>query len=166
MPQQLNEGIHSLSTRITSLMNNSKFQHKEMKETLEIMLLQHVVRYHKACDWIWLQDQQQLSYQSLLSHCQLLKTQCKQHQKAKENRQANLTTLTAATASSLSIHQDGLTTHPKCPKCGYLHPHNQCPTVAESVITVVACSITLPCVEDQGDPIIQPEMTEPNLTPK
>ena len=72
--QQPYERIHALSTRITSLVNNCKFDNMEMKETLKIMLLQHVVRYHKAHEWIQLQDQQQFTYQSLLSHCQLLET--------------------------------------------------------------------------------------------
>ena len=41
--QLLDEGIHALSTRMTSLVNNCKFPNKETKETMKIMLLQHVV---------------------------------------------------------------------------------------------------------------------------
>ena len=114
---QPDKGIHSLSTRISVLINNCKFEHKEMRETLNIMLLQHTVRYHEAHNWIWLQDQQQLTYQSLLSHCQLLETWCKHYQEAKEKGLANLISLIAATASSSSIQQNTLTTHPKCLKC-------------------------------------------------
>ena len=89
------------------------------------MLLQHMVRYHEAHNWIWLQDQEQLTYQTLLSHCQLLETWCEQFQKAKDKVQTDLCSLTAAT-TSLSIHQDSLTTHPKCHKYGYPYPKNQC----------------------------------------
>ena len=101
-------------------MNDCTFEHKEMKEMLKIMLLQHMVGYHEAHNWIWLQDQQQLTYHSLLSYCHLLETWCKHYQKAKEKGWTDLTSLTAATASSSGCL-------PKCPKCGYPHPNNQCP---------------------------------------
>ena len=84
------------------------------------MVLQHVVRYCEAHGWIWLQDQSQLTYKALLAYCQLLKSQCK------EKDQADLTSLLALTSSASSIHQDALTTLPKCPKYGYSHPH-KCP---------------------------------------
>ena len=51
---------------------------------LKIMVLQHNVRYHEARDWIRHQDQSQLTYQALLSHCKMLKSWCEQFQKAKE----------------------------------------------------------------------------------
>ena len=35
--------------------------------------------------------------------------------------------------------------------------------LVKSTTTAVACTTTRPCVEDQGDPIIQPEIPEPNL---
>ena len=35
-----NKGIHTLNTKIPTLINNCKFQHKQTKETIKIMLLQ------------------------------------------------------------------------------------------------------------------------------
>ena len=131
-----------------------KFDHKNVNEILKIMLPQHAVRYHKANDCIWLQDQQQPTYQSLFPHCQLLKTWCEQFHKAKEKGQANLTSLTAATASSSSIHQDTLTAHPKCPKCDYPTPRTNAQPTVKSATIAVACITTQPCVEDPGDLII------------
>ena len=61
--------IHSHSNQITPLINNTKFNHTEAKEALTIMLLQHTICYHKSRDWIHQQDQQQLTYQTNLSHC-------------------------------------------------------------------------------------------------
>ena len=46
------------------------------------MLLQHAVKFHEARDWIWLQDQSQLTYKSLLQHCKTLEQHCEQYQKA------------------------------------------------------------------------------------
>ena len=40
------KGIHTLSNCITTLINNVKFTHQEIKETLKIMLLQQEVCYH------------------------------------------------------------------------------------------------------------------------
>ena len=67
--QEPNEGMHSLSNRITNLINNCKFTYSNTKETLKIMLLVHAIKYHEARDWIRLQDQSTLTYQSLLNHC-------------------------------------------------------------------------------------------------
>ena len=39
------------------------------------MALQHAVKYHEARDWICLQDQDTLTYQSLLTHCKQLEAQ-------------------------------------------------------------------------------------------
>ena len=79
--QQPNEQIHTLNTRITTLINNCKFQDHHTTETIKIMLLQHAVKFHKARDWIWLQDQSQLTYKSLLQHCKTLEQCCEQYQK-------------------------------------------------------------------------------------
>ena len=43
-------------------------------EMLEIMVLQHAVRYHEARNLIRHQDQSQLTYQTLLSHCKMLES--------------------------------------------------------------------------------------------
>ena len=61
------------------------------------MVLQHAVQYHEVRDWIWLQDQSQLTYQSLLAQCKLLESQCEQYQKAQERGQTGLTTITTVT---------------------------------------------------------------------
>ena len=76
--QQPGEQVHALNNRITTLINNCNFQDQETTETIKIMLLQHAIRYHKAHDWIRLQDPAALTYKSLLQHCKQLKQCCKQ----------------------------------------------------------------------------------------
>ena len=63
--QEPNEGIHSISNRITNLINNCKFTDSNTKETLKLMLLAHAIKYHEARNWIRLQNQSTLTYQSL-----------------------------------------------------------------------------------------------------
>ena len=70
--QQPDEGIHTLNTRITNLVNNCKFSVTATKETIKIMLLVHSVTFHKARGSVRLQDQSALTYQSILRHCKLL----------------------------------------------------------------------------------------------
>ena len=70
--QQPNEQIHALHTRITTLVNNCRFQDQKAIDTIKLMLLQHAARFHEARDWIHLQDQNQLTYVSLLQHCKTL----------------------------------------------------------------------------------------------
>ena len=41
--------VHALNTRITTLVNNCSFQDPQTTETIKIMLLQHAIRYHEAC---------------------------------------------------------------------------------------------------------------------
>ena len=72
--QQPNEQIHALNTRITTLVNNCRFQDQKTTDTIKLMLLQHAVRFQEARDWIHLQDQNQLTYASLLQHCKTLGT--------------------------------------------------------------------------------------------
>ena len=78
------EGIHARSTCICTLVTQCKFAQPQTQEMLKIMVLLHAVQYHEARDWIWLQDQFQLTYPSLLAPCKLLKSWCEQYQKAKE----------------------------------------------------------------------------------
>ena len=104
--QEPNKGTHSLSNRITNLINNCKFTDSNTKETLKIMLLVHVIKYHEAIDWIMLQDQSTLTYQSLLNHCKPLEQRCEQYQKAQPKGRAELTTITAALSITSSVHQD------------------------------------------------------------
>ena len=126
--QQPNEQIHALNTRITTLVNNCRFQDQNTTNTIKLMLLQHVVRFHEARDWIHLQDQSQLTYASLLQHCKTLEQRCEQYQKAQIKGRAELTTLSAATATASSVHQDNVTIHnTQCTTCGYKHPRDNCP---------------------------------------
>ena len=48
--QQPEEQVHTLNTRITTLVNNCSFQDQQTTETIKIMLLQHAIRYHEACN--------------------------------------------------------------------------------------------------------------------
>ena len=129
--QQPEEQIHALNTRITTLVNNCAFQDQQTKDTIKLMLLQHAVKYHKACDWIRLQDQTQLTYTSLLQHCKLLEQCCEQFQKAQARGRAELTTLSAATATTSSIHQDAISINHQCGKCGHKHPRGNCPAAGK-----------------------------------
>ena len=68
--QQLpDEGIHASSTCIITFMSKCKFPLQEVKELMKLMVLQHAVKYHEACDWICLLGQSALTYQSLLNYC-------------------------------------------------------------------------------------------------
>ena len=96
------------SNCIITLVNNSRFTHEQTKETLKFMFLQHAIKYHKVRDWIRQQNQQELIYASLLTHCKLLKSYCEQYQGAREKGCTQLTTITAASAMASSIHQDAL----------------------------------------------------------
>ena len=126
--QEPNEGIHSLSNRITNLIINCKFTDSNIKETLKLMLLVHAIKYHEARDWIRLQNQSTLTYQLLLAHCKLLEQRCEQFQKAQLKGRAELTTITVAASVTSSVHQDTVTIHKKsnCTRCGYNHPKGSC----------------------------------------
>ena len=104
--QEPNEGIHSLSNRITNLINNCKFTDSNTKETIKLMLLAHAIKYHEARDWIRLQNQTTLTYQLLLAHCKLLEQRCEQFQKAQLKGRAELTTITVTASLTSSVHQD------------------------------------------------------------
>ena len=128
------EYMHCPSASVTSSPNTGSPMPKPQK-MLKLMLLQHAVWYHKARDWICQQDQSQVIYQCLLSHCRLLESRWKQYQKARERGWADLVSITTATASAFSIHADALTTQFHCNKCNYtLHP-NKCPTLGQQCYT-------------------------------
>ena len=129
--QQPEEQIHALNTRITTLVNNCAFQDHQTKETIKLMLLQHAVKYHEARDWIRLQDQTQLTYISLLQHCKLLEQHCEQFQKAQARGRAELTTLSAVTATTSSIHQDVISINHQCGKCEHKHPRGNRPVAGK-----------------------------------
>ena len=124
--QQLpDKGIHVLSQHICDLIAKSKFGNAQTIETIKIMVLQHAIKYHEARDWIRLQDQSQLTYQALLSHCKMLGACCEQYQKAKETGHSDLASITTATSS---LHIDAMSrSQPSCYKCGYSHPNGKCP---------------------------------------
>ena len=94
--QKPDEQIHALNTRITTLVNNCRFQNQQTTETIKIMLLQHTIRYHEACNWIWLQDPATPTYKTLLQHCKLFEQQCEQFRKAQQKGRAELTSLATA----------------------------------------------------------------------
>ena len=58
----------------------------------------------------------------------MLEKQCEQVQKAQIKGRAELTTLSAATATASSVHQDNVTLHnTQCTRCQYKHPCDNCP---------------------------------------
>ena len=95
------EGIHSLSTRINTIVGKCKFPSEKIKKPIKIMVFQHAVKYHKARDWIWMQDQSALSCQSLLVHCKQLEECCEQFQQAQAQGRAHLTSITLGLSQSL-----------------------------------------------------------------
>ena len=142
-----------------------KFNHPQTIEVLTIMVLQHAVQYHEARDWIWLQNQSQLTYQSLLAHCKLLESCCEHYQNAKEKGCADLTTITAATSSASSIHTDTLSTYPCCNKGGCSHPYASVQPRDNPLMLVVATTIIQPCANSgrrHSNPltILPEELTE------
>ena len=70
--QHPEEQVHTLSNRIINLVYNCNFQDQQTTETIKIMLLQHAIRYHEACDWIRQQDPAALTYKTLLQYCKTL----------------------------------------------------------------------------------------------
>ena len=132
--QQPEEQVHTLSTRIINLVNNCNFQDQQTTETLKIMHLQHAIKYHKAHNWIRLQDPTTLTYKTLLNHCKQLKQHCKQFKKVQQKGRAELTTIANASVTHTSIHQDAITTHPShntCYRCGYNHINRECPAIGQ-----------------------------------
>ena len=96
------------------------------------MILQHTIKFHKARDLIRLQDPATLTYHSFLNHCKLLEQCCEQFPKAQQKGRADLTTITATTATDSSIHKDSISTHPNqtsCHHCGYSHLRGNCPAI-------------------------------------
>ena len=117
--QQPDEQVHTLNTRITTLVNNCSFQEPQTTETIKIMLLQHTIRYHDTCNWICLQDPASLTYKTLLQHCKLLEQRCEQFRKAQQKGRAKLTSLATASTTNTLVHQDSITTQHTCYRCGH-----------------------------------------------
>ena len=132
--QQSNEQVHTLNTRITTLVSNCRFQDHQTTETIKIMLLQHAIKFHEARDWIRLQDPATLTYQIFLNLWKLLEQWFEQFQKAQQKGRADLTSIVAASATNSSIHQDSISIHPNktcCYQCGYSHQRNNCPAIGQ-----------------------------------
>ena len=106
-----------------TLVSKCRFPLQEVKELMMLMVLQHAVKYHEACDWIHLQDQSTLTYQSLLNYCPQLEARCDQFKQGR----AQLASITLASASQ-SLPIQSATTQITCKRCGYTHPHMNCLT--------------------------------------
>ena len=142
------KGIHVLSQYICDHVTKSKFAHAPTTETIKIMVLQHAVKYHEARDWIRQQDQSQLTYQALLSHCKMLEAWCEQYQKTKERGHANLASITTTTSS---LHLDAITKFKICcNKCRYSHPNGKCPAKVSNAMHVEAITTTQ-CYASKGN---------------
>ena len=110
----------------TMPISHTKKQNKHQK----IILLQNTVQYHEARDWIRQQNQQELTFTSLLTPCTLLVSWCKQYQKTKENDMPN-------SLQSQLIHtptHTKLNTQNRCTRCGYTHPRNNCPAFWQGML--------------------------------
>ena len=148
--QQQNEQIYALNTRITTLVNNCNIQEHQTKETIIIMVPQHTLKFHEAMDWIRLQDRTQLTYLALLQYCKTLEQHCKQFQKAQLRGHAELTTFSAATSTTYSVHKDATTTtHILCTRCGYNPPQGNCPASKRNAITDAEQAISQPFAYDE-----------------
>ena len=125
--QQLpDKGIHTLSNCIITLVGNFRFLLQEIKELMKLLVLQHTVKYHEACNWIWLQDQDALTYQSLLNYCTKCEATCDQFKQAQAQVRAQLASITSASAPQ-SLHMQSATTQITCKRCGCTDPHVNCP---------------------------------------
>ena len=123
-----NEGIYALSTHITTIAGKCSFPSQEIKDMLKLMVLQHAVKYHEVQDWICLQDQSTLTYQSLLNYCTQLEARCEQFKQVQAQGRTQLSSFTTASATpSLLLAQPG-TTNISCKRCGYTHPLTSFPT--------------------------------------
>ena len=102
--QQLpDKSIHAFSTCIITLVGKCRFPLQEIKEMMKLMVLQHAVKYHERCNWIQLQDQDALTYQSLLNYCTQLEARCDQLKQAQVQGRAQLASITLASAAPSSL---------------------------------------------------------------
>ena len=129
-----NEGIHALSTRINTIIGKCNLPSQEIKDFLKLMVLQHAVKYHEAQDWICLQDQSTLTYQSLLNYCTQLEARCEQFKQAQAQGRAQLSSITAASATSSSLLTQSATTNISCKRCGYNHPRAKLPCIQQRML--------------------------------
>ena len=107
-------------------MGKCRFPLQEVKELMKPMVLQHTVKYHEACNWIQLQDQSALTYQSLLNYCTQLEARYNQFKQAQVQGRDQLASFTSASALQ-TLPIQSATTQITCKRCGYTHPHMNCP---------------------------------------
>ena len=132
--RQLEEQVHALNNRITTLANNYSFQDPQTTETIKIMPLQHTIRFHEARDQIRLQGPATLTSNSLLNHCKLLEQQFKHYRKAYQKGRAELTSLPSASATNNSVQQNSISTqqnHRNCYRCGYRYQRGDYPAIGQ-----------------------------------
>ena len=167
MCQLPNESIHALSTHIIILVGKYEFPLQEVKEVMKLMVLQHTFRYHEVRDWIHLQDQDTLTYQSLLNYCTQPEARCKQYQQAEVQGRAQLTTITVASATPSSLHatMQSTTTNISCKRCGYTHPCANCPAFNHKCYTCHNKGHLLPYAKGPG-PIDAKLMHHIDLVPE
>ena len=84
----------------------------------------NAIKYLEVRDWICLQDQTTLTYQSLLAYCKQLEARCEQFQQARAQGRAHLTTITATSSTHSSLHANtqSPTTCQPCSRCSYSQP--------------------------------------------
>ena len=129
------EGVHALGNRICTIIAKCQISSQEIKDFMKLITLQHAVKYHEARDWIRLQDQSTVTYNSLLAHCTQLEARCEQYQQAKAQGRAHLTSMASASASKSFINHDlqSYTKQP-CDRCGYNHPRGHCPAFHKKML--------------------------------
>ena len=118
--------IHTYN-HITTLVNNSKLIYEQTKETLKIMLLWHTIKYHKARYWIRQEKSTRIyiCIPPLLLH--IVKVLMWNLPESQEKGHTQFTTITTASATASSIHQDAFSTKINCNRCGNTCSRNKCP---------------------------------------
>ena len=69
--------------------------------------------------------------QITLTILQVTQTKMRTIQKSSTKGRAELATLTTASATCTSLHQNAITTHYNCHRCGYSHQQNNCPATGQ-----------------------------------
>ena len=133
--QQPNEGIHALSQCICNLIISASSPMSKPWRCWRSCSYSMQCASMRPETGIHLQDQSKLTYQSLLSHCKLLESRCKQYQKARERGWDDLMSISAATASASSIHTDTFNIQACCNEYGYMHPPIKCPMYGQQCYT-------------------------------
>ena len=163
MCQQFNKDVHSLSTRITILVNNCMFQHTDTKEMLKIILLSTQWGTMKLVIGSDLKTNNSLHTSPFPPIASFLR-----HDASSMRRPERRDEVTSPPSQQLQPpHHVFIRTPslpiPSAPNVAILIHVTNAQPLASCAINAAACTITLPCVGDQGDPIIQPETPGSNL---